>query len=70
MEEADRVARQVAVIDHGKIIATGTPAELKTQTQSANLEDAFIKLTGNALRAEQGNVLDNMRMNRRAWTRK
>jgi len=70
MEEAERVAVQVAVIDHGKIIATGTPEELKNQTQSTNLEDAFIKLTGNALRAEQGSVLENMRMNRRAWTRK
>ena len=70
MEEADRVARQVAVIDHGKIIATGTPAELKTQTQSANLEDAFIKLTGNTLRAEHGGALDNMRMRHRVWGRR
>jgi ABC-type multidrug transport system ATPase subunit len=31
MEEADRLAGQVAVLDRGKVIATGTPAELKAK---------------------------------------
>lgn len=34
MDEADRVAHRIAVIDHGKIVAQGTPAELKQQTKS------------------------------------
>ena len=29
LEEADRLARRVAVVDHGRVIAEGTPAELK-----------------------------------------
>ncbi len=29
LEEADRLAKQLVVLDHGKIIAEGTPAELK-----------------------------------------
>jgi ABC-2 type transport system ATP-binding protein len=29
LEEADQLADRVAIIDHGKIIATGTPSELK-----------------------------------------
>ena len=29
LEEADRLAQRVAVVDHGRIIAQGTPAELK-----------------------------------------
>src|SRR5579864_3296910 len=34
MEEADRVAHRIAIIDHGAIVAQGTPAELKQQTNS------------------------------------
>src|SRR6202007_2695174 len=30
MEEADALCQQLAIIDHGRIIASGTPAELKT----------------------------------------
>jgi ABC-2 type transport system ATP-binding protein len=29
MEEADRLSDRVAIIDHGKVLVTGTPAELK-----------------------------------------
>jgi daunorubicin resistance ABC transporter ATP-binding subunit len=31
LEEADRLAKQLVVLDHGKVIAEGTPAELKAQ---------------------------------------
>lgn len=34
----------LAMMDDGNILQTGTPQELLAQTQSANLEDAFIKL--------------------------
>src|SRR5579872_2488146 len=53
MEEADKVAERIAVIDHGQIIATGSGAELKQQTGTATLEEAFLKLTGSALREEE-----------------
>src|SRR6476646_7125722 len=46
MDEADRVAQRIAVIDHGKIVAMGSPAELKAQTQKETLEDASLALTG------------------------
>src|ERR1700685_1461551 len=32
MDEAERVAHRIAIIDHGAIVAQGTPAELKQQT--------------------------------------
>jgi oleandomycin transport system ATP-binding protein len=32
LEEADQLADEIAVIDHGRVIATGTPAELKSRT--------------------------------------
>jgi ABC-2 type transport system ATP-binding protein len=67
MEEADRVADNVAVIDHGKIVAEGPPADLKTSTQSATLEDAFIALTGHAIREEEASTADRQRAMRRAW---
>jgi ABC-type multidrug transport system ATPase subunit len=31
LDEADQLAHHIVVIDHGKVIAAGTPAELKTQ---------------------------------------
>jgi len=67
MDEADRVANEVGVIDHGKIVAQASPAELKERTKCANLEDAFIALTGHAIREEEANVVDRMRMMGRAW---
>jgi ABC-type antimicrobial peptide transport system ATPase subunit len=32
LEEADQLADEIAVVDHGRVIATGTPAELKSRT--------------------------------------
>ena len=66
MEEADRVAHRIAVIDRGKIIASGTPAELKAETETTSLEDAFLALTGKTIRQESATPLDRMRMMRRA----
>jgi ABC-2 type transport system ATP-binding protein len=69
MEEAERVAGKIAIIDHGKIVAKGTPTELKQNTKTASLEDAFLALTGTTIREEEANVSDHMRMRRRIWRR-
>ncbi len=61
MEEADRVAKRIAVIDHGKIVAQGTPAEIKNQTNSETLEQAFLALTGSTVRDESASSADQMR---------
>ncbi len=37
LEEADQLAEQIAVVDHGTVIATGTPAELKARTGALTL---------------------------------
>lgn len=67
MEEADKVARRIAVIDHGKIVALGSSAELKAQTQAQTLEEAFLALTGKEIRDEEAGAIDHMRMRARAW---
>ncbi|MCX6754089.1 MAG: ATP-binding cassette domain-containing protein [Candidatus Nomurabacteria bacterium] len=69
MEEADRIAQKIAIIDHGKIIASGTSAELKEQTGKTSLEDAFLSLTGSVIREEAASSVDQMRTNRRMWKR-
>jgi len=61
MEEADRVAQRIAVIDHGTIVAQGTSAELKAQTKSETLEQAFLALTGASIREEGADSADAMR---------
>jgi len=46
LEEADRLADTVAVLHHGRIVASGTPAELKARAASDSLDDVFLTLTG------------------------
>ena len=41
LEEADRLAERIAVVDRGRVIATGTPAELKAGLGSTVLEIAM-----------------------------
>ncbi len=67
MDEADRVAHRIAVIDHGGIVAQGTPAELKEETGAESLEQAFLALTGSTVRAETSTSADQMRQFAKAW---
>ena len=69
MEEAERVAEKIAIIDRGRIIASGSVNELRKQTHTNSLEDAFLTLTGHAIREEEANSTDRMRMVRRLWKR-
>jgi ABC-2 type transport system ATP-binding protein len=50
MEEARQLCTQVAVMDHGRIIAEGPPAELIAHYRCADLEEVFLQLTGRTLR--------------------
>jgi ABC-2 type transport system ATP-binding protein len=68
MEEAEKIARRIAVIDHGKIIASGSADDLRRQTQTNSLEEAFLNLTGRQIRDEEGTVTDQMRLRHRMWT--
>lgn len=69
MDEAERVAQRIAIIDRGRIIAQGTAEEFKKQTETKSLEDAFLALTGKKIRDEEVSGKDQMRMRRRLWHR-
>lgn len=68
MDEADRVAQRIAIIDHGKIVAQGTPSELKQQTNSESLEQAFLTLTGSGIRDENATSADQLRQVAKMWS--
>jgi len=52
MEEAEELCDRVGIIDHGKLIALGSPEQLKQQFSAKNLEEVFIQLTGRRIREE------------------
>lgn len=68
MDEADRVAQRIAIIDHGKIVAQGSPQELKVRTGSDSLEAAFLAFTGATIRDEAATSADQMRQMARMWS--
>ncbi len=67
MEEAEKMADTIAVIDHGQIIAQGTSETLKKQTKTKTLEEAFLSLTGKTIRDEEANGTEQMRQFRKVW---
>jgi ABC-2 type transport system ATP-binding protein len=61
MDEAEQLCDRVAIMDHGKVIALGTPNDLmasvpmpprEPRLHAATLEDVFVALTGRHLRDE------------------
>ncbi|MDD5614840.1 MAG: ATP-binding cassette domain-containing protein [Candidatus Methanoperedens sp.] len=50
MEEADKLCDRVAIMNSGKLVALDTPENLKKMSNSTNLEEVFIHLTGEEIR--------------------
>ncbi|MFJ1762825.1 ABC transporter ATP-binding protein [Amycolatopsis sp. NPDC088138] len=48
MDEAERLCDRVAIFDAGRVVATGTPAELRATAGESTLDDAFVSLTRSA----------------------
>jgi ABC-2 type transport system ATP-binding protein len=69
MGEAEKIANQIAIIDHGKILFQGTVRNLISKTKTKSLEEAFIQLTGHTIRAETVSALDQMREKRKFFRR-
>jgi ABC-2 type transport system ATP-binding protein len=57
----------VGVIDHGKLVAQGTPQAIKEQTGTASLEEAFLALTGSTIRDESAGSADQLRQFAKMW---
>jgi len=69
MEEADRVAHRVGIIDHGRIVAQGSSQELKERTKTDSLEAAYLALTGSSIRDEKAATGEQMRQFVKMWRR-
>lgn len=67
MDEAERMAGRITIIDHGKIIISGSAQELKDKAGAATLEDAFLALTGKVIREEEAGSADRMRSAAKMW---
>jgi ABC-2 type transport system ATP-binding protein len=52
LDEADQLADRIAVIDHGKVVAEGTGAELKSSIGNATLQLELVEGQGNGKAAE------------------
>jgi len=61
MDEVERTADQVAIIDHGKLVSHGTVQDVIAKGGGGSLEDAFIKLTGHEIREEEATAVDQLR---------
>lgn len=54
MEEAEFLCDRILMIHHGRVIAKGSPAQLRALTHTTNLRDTFLNLIENG--AEEGQV--------------
>jgi ABC-2 type transport system ATP-binding protein len=52
LDEADHLADRVAVLDGGRVVAEGTPAELKSTHDAGTLDDVFLRLTAPSAAAD------------------
>jgi ABC-2 type transport system ATP-binding protein len=70
MDEAEKMATNIAIMDHGKIVATGTVEELKKQTNTDSIDAAFLALTGKNIRDDDAGSSDHLRTMGRAMGRR
>ncbi|MEU0312790.1 ATP-binding cassette domain-containing protein [Nocardioides sp. NPDC006273] len=48
LEEADRLCSRITMVDRGRVVAEGSPAELKSSVGGRDLDEAFLLLTEGA----------------------
>ncbi len=53
MQEVAALCDDIVIIAHGRVVAGGTPEEILANTGASNLEDAFMRATGEPAAVEQ-----------------
>jgi ABC-2 type transport system ATP-binding protein len=69
MEEAERYCERLAIMDQGRLVEQGEPAELLERHGTESLEEVFSAVTGRAIDAEQEGRLADVRAQRRVARR-
>ena len=56
LEEADQLAGRIAIVDGGRVVAAGTPEELKGEIpgDAVSLDEVYLRVTGHKYREEGG----------------
>lgn len=70
MDEVEKTADRVAIIDHGRMVANDTVEGILKKAGVKTLEEAFINLTGHGMREEEAGAVDHLRTMARAWGRR
>ena len=63
MEEAERHCDRLAIMDHGQLVAQGTPGDLIAGHDASSIEDVFVAVTGRTI--EEGGSFRDVRRQRR-----
>jgi ABC-2 type transport system ATP-binding protein len=63
MEEAERHCDRLAIMDHGHLVAQGTPADLVAAHDASGIEDVFVAVTGRTI--EDGGSIRDVKRQRR-----
>ena len=56
MDEAEGLCDRIEIMDKGKIVTEGSPAELMKKHNAKNMEEVFLKTTGSNLGNEEVNA--------------
>ncbi|MBD3318442.1 ATP-binding cassette domain-containing protein [Candidatus Woesearchaeota archaeon] len=67
LDEAEKIADTIAIIDHGVLVAKGSLSSLLKKTEKKTLEAAYLKLTGTSIRNDQASSLEHLRTRMRVW---
>jgi ABC-2 type transport system ATP-binding protein len=69
MEEAERYCERLAIMDLGKLVEQGTPAELIERHGAEGLEEVFTAVTGRTIDGHEEGKLSDVRAQRRVARR-
>jgi ABC-2 type transport system ATP-binding protein len=69
MEEAERYAERLAIMDFGRLVEQGAPLEVRERHGRESLEEVFTAVTGHTIDEDEGGRLSDVRAQRRVARR-